>query len=38
MIIKSDGGNGKPCPLALMNITNLQIRWNLDLGSKCWQD
>ncbi len=38
MIIKSGGGNGKPCPLALMNIANLQIRWNLDLGSKCWQD
>jgi hypothetical protein len=25
MIIKSGGGNGKPCPLALMNIANLQI-------------
>ncbi len=25
MIIKSGGGNGKSCPLALMNIANLQI-------------
>jgi hypothetical protein len=31
MIIKSAGANGKPCPLALMNIVNLQIHWNLDL-------